>query len=142
MDAEAYGKPVQYRRSTRGDKAWFDLSDHRKPLDPKVRKGTKDTRLTLDLEPGDLSFLGRLAAYRTAMARLSGRESELPPEGKWTRKALAESLMAAVCNAQRAQLREMIDACGEIPDPKDIGELNRYVARVFAWSEQLHNKKR
>jgi len=141
MGAVAYGKQVQYRRSTYGGKAWFDLSDHRKQSPrPKIR-GTKETRLTLDIDPKDLTFLGRLAGYLTAMARLSGREAELPPEGKWTRKTLAESLMAEACEAQRDQLRPMLEACGDIPDPKDAGEMNRYVARVFIWSEQHAKKK-
>jgi|GEM_PF-3645585 len=142
MGALAHGKKVQFRRNTSGDKAWFDLSDHRKnkPQAQKKVRNAKEGRITLDIAPPDMSFLARLAAYRTQMARLSGRESELPAEGKWTRKTLTESLLAAACDSQRAQLREMIEACGDIPSATDAGELNRYVARVFAWSEKSSRK--
>lgn len=130
-DIRQHGKKVQYRRNMAGAKPWLDVADNRKKT-----KGAKTDRVTIDPSFDNSEFMRRDAAFKTAIAILTGREDELPEEGKWTRKTLAEAYVAAQCDARREQLQRMFDACGPLPDPDDKGELARYVARVFAWDEQ------
>jgi hypothetical protein len=112
------------------------LADHRK-------KTEESADYTIQVSEEDSLFLKRYAAYRTALARLTGEK--LPSEGRWSRKNLSESLLAAKCDELRDQLEEMFKACGPIPEPgadkESKAEMSRYAARVFAWAEQLERKK-
>lgn len=89
-------------------------------------------RLQLDVRVSDDAFLSRFAAYRNALAKAQDKKLKR----RWSRKSLAESLLAIQCDALRAQLEEMFQALGELPDAKDIEAMDRYAKRVVAWDKK------
>lgn len=109
------------------EKAWLSVTG---PKD--MDEGQEVVRLSLDIRAEDFDFLARVAAYRNTLASLQGKRLKR----KWTRKAMAESFIAAQCDAMRQQLADMVAACGPLPDPEDAEAVEKYVRKVIAWDKR------
>lgn len=92
-------------------------------------------RVTLSLSEENHEFLGRLAAYRNAMAKEARKN--IPA---WTRKSLCEAFISAQADTYRKSMAEMFAALGELPSAKDREALKKYVARVAAWDKKTNNQ--
>lgn len=123
------GAVVQLREAATSERLWISVSG---PLD---LGNSEVQRASLDVRASDYAFLERYAAYRNALAEAQGKK--LKPQ--WTKKALAESFIAAQCDGAKHQLAEMFAACGELPDASDKKAMAAYAARVLAWDKK-HNK--
>lgn len=118
---------VQLKWGLPSEKVWLAVSG---PVD--MDDGQEVERLSLDIRAEDFEFLTRLAAYRNALAALQDKRLKR----KWTRKSLAESMLAAQCDAMRHQIAEMIAACGEIPAADDREAMEKYARKVIAWDKR------
>lgn len=94
-------------------------------------------RVSLDLPKEQYDFLGRFATYRNALADV--QEKRL--KRRWTRKSMGESMLIDAIGSVQRQLAEMIAACGELPDHKDMAAMKRYVQKVLAWDAKRSSKK-
>ena len=120
---------VQFRGDPEGERLWASVSG---PLD----LGEAEVkRASLDVRAEDYGFLERYAAYRNALA--VAQEKKLRQQ--WSKKSMAESFIAAQCDAARHQLREMFAAVGEFPDAADEDAMAKYAKAVVAWDKK-HNK--
>lgn len=89
-------------------------------------------RFTLDVPATDASFLERFAAYRNALARAQGKRLRR----QWSRKGMAESLLAAQVDGMRQQMAEMLKDLGDLPAADDKDALEAYAKRVIAWDKK------
>ncbi len=92
-------------------------------------------RLSLDVSKTVVEFITRIAAYRNTLAAIQGKKLKR----KWTRKALAESLLEIQVAVLREQFAQMVDACGELPPADDAEAMERYVRKVMAWDKRSNN---
>ena len=111
------------------EKPWFSVTG---PGD--IEDDRESERLSLDVRASDYDFLTSFAAYRNALARVMGKRIRK----QWSRKQMAESFISMQVDAMRAQLAEMLKACGELPtfdskDPKSRAAMDSYVKKVIAW---------
>lgn len=128
-------RPPEHLRMSR--RAMGRVMPRLKVSDPKARQGEDVVvRVGVDIPSADADFLQAYAAYRNAIAKAQGATLRR----LWTRKTLIESLLAAMLDQHREQLRQMIDACGPLPDPKDDEAMKRYAAKVLAWSAEFEEK--
>lgn len=123
---------VQLPRSTWPEKVWLSVSG---PSD--IDETQEVERLSLDVVVRDFAFLTRMAAYRNALAAAQGKRLKK----KWSRKSLAESFISMQCDSMREQMREMFEACGEMPDADDTEAMERYVRKVLAWDKRSSSGK-
>jgi hypothetical protein len=126
---------VQSRGNTNRETVWGVVVD---PLDFGEEKVIE--RLSLDVASTDSELLERFAAYRNALAAVQDKTLRR----KWTRKSLAESMLAGQCDALRQQLADMFAAVGDLPrapnGPEDKGAaeaMEKYARRVLAWDKKL-----
>lgn len=89
-------------------------------------------RVSLDVRVRDDDFLERFAAYKNALNDVTKTKLRR----RWTRKSMAESLLAAQCDVLRNQLTEMVAAFGELPPASDTEAVKRYAKRVAAWESE------
>lgn len=89
-------------------------------------------RISLDVRASDYVLLDQIAAYRNALARAQNKKLRK----QWTRKSMAESMLAIQCDALRVQLAEMKEALGSLPDGKDDTAMEKYARRVLAWDKK------
>lgn len=91
-------------------------------------------RLTLEIPESDAVFLDQFAAYRNALAKVQGKNLRR----QWSRKRMAESLLAVQVDAARHQLAEMFAACGPFPaltgdSKKDAEAMEKFARSVLKW---------
>jgi hypothetical protein len=101
--------------------------------DSDNESGEPVVRLGIDLPQSEVEFIERLVAYRNLMAKVRGMKMRR----QWTRKTQTESLVSARIAEVKSQLKQMIDACGDIPDDKDEVAMRRYVEKVIAWDKKM-----
>lgn len=93
-------------------------------------------RFTVDLPKEEAEFLERFAAYSNV--RADERKERL--RSRWSRKNMAEALLASQVKAIRSQLEPMMSDLGPLPPapkPKDHeaeSVLVRYVRRALGWA--------
>lgn len=92
-------------------------------------------RVTLSVSEENHEFLGRLAAYRNAMAKEA--KKNIPA---FTRKSLCESYITAQADLARKEMADMLAALGELPPAKDREAVKKYVARVVAWDKKNNHQ--
>lgn len=119
---------VQLRRITNPENLWASVPD---PFDIDDEEAGR--RLSVDIRPADYDLLAQFAAYRNALAAVQGKRLRK----LWSRKSMAESMLAIQCDALRHQLREMLTAVGPLPAADDPDEMRRYAKRVSAWDKKL-----
>lgn len=124
------GTAFQLRRNRPPDNVVTAVTD---PTD--ISDGVTGERLSLDVRQEDAELLMQFASYKNALAAVQGKKLRK----KWTRKSLAESFLAAQCDALRIQLAEMLKDLGDLPDSKDEVAMAKYAKRVLAWTEK-HSK--
>lgn len=90
----------------------------------------KVTSLAVRLK--DLDFLERYAAYRNEL----GKQRKTPANPKWSKKSMAEQLLAVKCDEKRGQLKDLFDAIGEFPPAGDEKAMTAYVKRMLSWEEK------
>lgn len=120
---------IQLRGGGTHGNVLIDVSD---PTD--ISEDESVERLSLDIGAADFDLLERFAAYRNALA--SAQQKKL--KRKWSRKSVAESLLAAQVAALRQQIAQMVADLGPIPsaDPKHRDEMEKYARRVLAWDKK------
>lgn len=120
---------VQFRGLGENERVWVSVSG---PLD----LGEAEVkRASLDVRADDYRFLERYAAYRNALAVAQDKKLRQ----QWSKKSMAESFIAAQCDAARHQLKDMFAAVGEFPDAADEKAMAKYAEAVVAWDKK-HNK--
>lgn len=117
-------------RRSKSERLWLLVSG------PEDMDEHEAKRLSLDISAKDFEFLERLAEYRNVLARVRAKRLKR----QWSRKSLAESFVAIQCAAARDELREMIEAVGDIPPADDIETLEKYVRKVLAWDKRNNDE--
>lgn len=102
----------------------------------EIEDGEEIERVTLELPVSDVDFIARVAEYRNTLAKVQKKKIR-----KWSRKSLAESLLAAQVMQLRKQFADMISSCGPIPDPDDEIAMVRYAKRVIEWTAKLEKSE-
>lgn len=120
------GSNIQSRRNTRRARPWLIVGH------PGDKNFESVYRITLDIPRSDADFLHRYADYRNALAKVLGERLKRV----WTRKTLGEALFEKKISDEIKELREMVEACGEIPPPGDSDAMIAYAKKVVAWTER------
>ncbi len=107
---------VQWPDDTGRGKVWSLVSDPLEIAEAVIRVAT-------DLPIEDAEFLAKTALKR-----------------QWTRKSVAESLLALQVKVLRDQYAELIDAVGSLPDAEDQEAMRRYAKRAAARDAKLDDK--
>lgn len=128
------GATAQLRRITERARFWSALAD---PFDSDDDLDTR--RLSLDIRAKDYAWFEQVAAFRNALAAAQNKKLRRQK----SRKSEAERALAAHADFQREQFRELIEACGPIPniDPKHPDEMEKYARRVLAWEKKTNSGK-
>jgi hypothetical protein len=99
---------------------------------PEISAEEETERITVEVSVADADFISRYAALRNALAEAEDRRLRK----KWTRKMMAESMLAAQCDAARQQMQDMFKALGDLPDAEDKAACLTYAKKALAWAKK------